>query len=173
MNTEKYTRWLTLAANVGVIGGLLLVAVQINQNTEITKAQLANDYYIADMQLELSMMGDNPAKSWVKAVYSSGELTQEDAAVVDRYFNYGIVQILRLLKMRELGLADEDWVKNRISYLDWHLGNEVGQRWWTFSKKTYAKDFVQMIDDDLAQSDYRSNRDLLDAMMLESEAERN
>lgn len=42
MNTEKLGRGLTLAANLGVIAGLILVAVQINQNTQITKAQDAS-----------------------------------------------------------------------------------------------------------------------------------
>ena len=49
MDSEKITRWLTLAANVGVIAGLVLVAVQINQNTQITKAQIANDYFLAEV----------------------------------------------------------------------------------------------------------------------------
>ena len=63
MGSEKSGRWLTLGANIGVIAGLILVAVQINQNTAITKAQMANLYYIADMALELAMMGENPAAS--------------------------------------------------------------------------------------------------------------
>ena len=54
MNMTKINPWLTFLANVGVIAGLVLVAVQINQNTEITKAQIANDYFLADMNLELA-----------------------------------------------------------------------------------------------------------------------
>ena len=96
MNSDQIGRWLTLAANVGVIAGLILVAVQINQNTAITKAQIANDYYIADMTLELAMMGENPADSFNKAVYAPDEITTADAVVLDRYFNYGMVQIQRL-----------------------------------------------------------------------------
>jgi hypothetical protein len=86
MDTNKVNRWLTLSANVGIIAGLILVAIQINQNTQITKAQIANDYYLADMDLELAMMGDDPARSWTKAVYTPDELNNEDAAVIDRYF---------------------------------------------------------------------------------------
>jgi hypothetical protein len=56
MLTDTVNRWLTLSANVGVIAGLILVAVQIGQNTQITKAQIVNDYYLADMNLELAMM---------------------------------------------------------------------------------------------------------------------
>ena len=172
MDTDRINRGLTLAANVGVLGGLILVAYQINQNTEITKAQIANDYYLADMQLELAMMGDDPASSWTKAVYTPNDLTNEDAAVVDRYFNYGLVQIQRLQKMHELGLADEDW-ENRIGYLGWHLGNEVGRRWWAYSKEGYPDDFVQTVDEVLAISDHKGNRDLLDAMMPEAIVEQN
>ena len=109
MNMTKINPWLNFAANVGVIAGLVLVAIQINQNTEITKAQIANDYFLADMNLELAMMGDDPAGSWVKAVYAPDEISQLDAAILDRYFNYGVVQIQRLQEMHELGLAPDDW----------------------------------------------------------------
>jgi hypothetical protein len=169
MDTDKVNRGLTLAANVGVLGGLILVAFQIHQNTEITKAQIANDYYLADMQLELAMMGDNPANSWTKAIYTPNDLTNEDTAIVDRYFNYGLVQILRLQKMHELGLADDDW-ENRIGYLGWHLGNEVGRRWWAYSKEGFPDDFIQMVDEVLTMGEHRDNQDLLDALMPQTDA---
>ncbi len=172
MDTDKVNRRLTLAANVGVLGGLVLVAFQINQYTQITKAQMTNDYYLADMQLELAMMGDDPASSWIKAVYTPNDLTNEDAVVVDRYFNYGMVQVQRLHKMYNLGLVDEDW-QDRIGYLGWHLGNEVGRRWWAFSKETLPDDLVQAVDEILASSERRYNQDLLDALMQQEDATRN
>jgi hypothetical protein len=91
--TNRLTQWLTIGSNIAVLVGLILVAVQIFQNTEITKAQLANDYYLMDMQLELNMMGESPIGLWVKAVNSPDEITATDAAVLDRYFNFGMVQI--------------------------------------------------------------------------------
>ena len=87
MDSSEVNTWLTLVANVGLLIGLILVALQIRQNTEITRAQVANDWYLADMQLELAMMGENPATSWIKAVYTPDELTPQDAAILDRYFN--------------------------------------------------------------------------------------
>jgi hypothetical protein len=59
-------RLVSTVANLGVLVGLLLVAVQISQSTDIARAQLANDYYLADMQLELSMMGESPVDAWTK-----------------------------------------------------------------------------------------------------------
>ena len=172
MDTDKVNRWLTLSANVGVIAGLILVAVQINQYTLITKAQIINDYYLADMELELAMMGDNPAGSWIKAIYTPNDLTNEDAAVVDRYFNYGLVQIQRLEKMHELGLAEDDW-EDRFDYLRWHLGNEVGRRWWAYLKEGYPEDFAQSVDKVLITSGDTHNQDLLDSMLRQSDAAEN
>ena len=164
MNMTKINPWLNFAANVGVIAGLILVAVQINQNTEITKAQIANDYFLADMNLELAMMGDDPAGSWVKAVYAPDEISQLDAVILDRYFNYGVVQIQRLQEMHELGLAPDDW-QERVDYLSWHLGNEVGRRWWNYSKQGWPEDMVQYIDSILERRNYSANQNLLDAIL--------
>jgi hypothetical protein len=172
MLTDTVNRWLTLSANVGVIAGLILVAVQINQNTQFTKAQIVNDYYLADMNLELAMMGDDPVVSWTKAVYAPNELNHVDAAILDRYFNYGMVQISRLQKMHELGLADDDW-EDRIYYLQWHLGNEVGRRWWANYKDGSSNEFIQMVDEVLARSDYKDNQSLLDSIMPAATDEQN
>jgi hypothetical protein len=153
-----------LAANLGVIAGLILVAVQINQNTAITKAQIANDYYIADMTLELAMMGENPADSFNKAVYAPDEITTADAVVLDRYFNYGMVQIQRLQKMDELGMAYEGW-RERVNYLRWHFGNEVGQRWWNEVKDGYPDEFREYVDSILTEDSQTENREMIDALM--------
>ena len=170
METDKVNRILTLAANAGVLFGLILVAFQINQNTELTRVQITNDYYLADMELELAMMGEDPTGSWIKAVYTPDDLTEKDMAILDRYFNYGLVQVLRLQKMHELGFADDDW-EERIGYLGWHFGNEVGRRWWEYSKGGYPDDFIQTVDEILARNDHTGNRALLDAMRPKPKSE--
>lgn len=164
MDWSGIDTWLGILANLGVIAGLVLVAVQIRQNTEITRAQVTNEWFMADMDLELAMMGENPADAWVKAVCSQDELDARDAAVLDRYFNYGLVQVQRLRRMHELGLADEQW-KERARYLRWHLGNEVGRRWWAHFRASYPADFAGMVDEMLGEGDPEPNRAILDALM--------
>lgn len=161
---------ISVLANVGVLAGLLLVAIQISQSTDIAKAQLENDYYLADMQLELAMMGDSPATSWVKAVYAPNELTQQDAAILDRYFNFGLVQANRLRQMQRLGLAEDKLLADQVDYLAWHLGNEAGRRWWAQYRSDDPDDeIVQLVDKALSATDYRENRAYLDALLRSSE----
>jgi hypothetical protein len=164
VNWGEVNSWLTLAANVGVLVGLILVAAQIKQHTKITRAQVENDWYLADMQLELAMMGENPAASWAKAIYTPGELTHQDAAVLDRYFNYGLVQLQRLQRMNERGMADDRWT-DRISYLRWHLGNDVGRRWWAHFKDGFPAEFAATVDEILKGGDFQDNQELLDALV--------
>ena len=166
MNIENLGIWISIVANAGVIIGLVLVALQIKQNTAITKAQIANDYHLADMELELKMMGDKPAASWTKAVYSPDELTKEDRAILDRFFNFGLIQITRLEEMRKYGLAEKD-LSERFSYLGWHLGNEAGRRWWEGIKNDlgYDPEFAKMVDKVLASENPAQNRMTLDTML--------
>ena len=159
-------QYVATLANFGVLCGLILVAIQINQSTGIARAQLENDYYLADMELELSMMGDSPVDAWTKAVYAPETITPQDAAILDRYFNFGVVQVRRLAEMRKAGLAKDEVLVEKITYLKWHLGNEIGKRWWTQYKATETNDeIIQEIDRALATNDYSQNREYMDTLL--------
>ena len=43
MDTDKFNRWLTLTANLGILIGLVLLIVEIRQNTDLVRAQIAMD----------------------------------------------------------------------------------------------------------------------------------
>lgn len=162
---EKLSRVITIVSNLGAVVGLLAVAFQINQNTRIIGAQMENDYFLADMQLELAMMGDNPGISWEKAVYAPDTLTRQDAVVLDRFFNYGIVQVARLNRMRELGFVSEEMMDERLRYLGWHLGNKAGERWWESGTEVIRpEEFKTAIDKALESVDYQRNESQLRAL---------
>ena len=172
MITDKLNRWFTMLVNLSVLAGIVLVAVQIQQNTDITKAQMANEYYLLDAQLELTMMGESPAQSLEKAIYFPDELNQEDAVILDRYFNFGILQLQRIRKMIELGVADEELYQERAEYLNWHLGNEAGRRWATQYVLGEPNELYRDIETVLSGSDFQINKQVLDAMLTNPEPER-
>ena len=172
MITDKLNRWFTMLVNLSVLAGIVLVAIQIQQNTDITKAQMANEYYLLDAQIELTMMGESPALSLEKAIYFPYELNQEDDVILDRYFNFGILQLQRIQKMIELGVADEELYQERAGYLIWHLGNEAGRRWWNQYALGEPNELSRDIETVLAGSNFQINKEVLDAMLVNSEPER-
>ncbi len=123
------------------------------------------------MQLELGMMGEDPVRPWIKSVYSPEDMTREDAAVLDRHFNFGMVRLFRLRKLKELGIAVDDLLVERVGYLQWHLGNEVGRDWRSTSKTFYPADFVSVIDDVLADDDYGSNMPLPGSILPDDDSD--
>jgi hypothetical protein len=172
MITDKLNHWFTKLVNLSVLAGIVLVAIQIQQNTDITKAQMANEYYLLDAQLDLTMMGESPALSLEKAIYFPDELNQEDAVILDRYFNFGILQLQRIRKMIELGVADEELYQERAGYLIWHLGNEAGRRWWNQYALGEPNELSRDIETVLAGGNFQINKEVLDAMLVNSEPER-
>ena len=43
MDSDRLNRWITLAANIGVLVGLIVLIIEIGQNTEVMRAQMAQE----------------------------------------------------------------------------------------------------------------------------------
>ena len=82
MNSDKLVNWLQVLGNFGLIAGLGLVALQIQQNTDITKAQMISEDRGIAVALKLAVLGENPAKVVAKAIDTPEELTTEDMFVL-------------------------------------------------------------------------------------------
>jgi len=82
MGSEKLVNWLQVLGNFGLIAGLVLVALQIQQNTDITKAQMISEDRGIAVALKLAVIGENPAKAVAKAIDSPDQLTTEDMFVL-------------------------------------------------------------------------------------------
>ena len=164
MTLEEFSFVAEIIGAAAVIFSLIYVARQISQNSNIAKAQIINDFYLADMELELSMMGEEPIKPCVKAVLSPDELTPEEVAILDRYFNYAFIQLARLQKMNELGLATEEWADS-VKTARWQLGNDIGKRWWANSKDGYSEEFQSMVDEALDPTDPNPNMRMINSLI--------
>jgi len=51
MNADTWNKWLTLAANIAVIAGIIFLAVELRQNSDMTRAQTRNQ--LAEQLTEL------------------------------------------------------------------------------------------------------------------------
>jgi hypothetical protein len=48
MDSDRINRWLTLGANVGVLVGIILLVLELNQNSVLMRAQIFNDLSVAN-----------------------------------------------------------------------------------------------------------------------------
>ena len=151
MNKDKLKLSIEVIAAIGMLGGLILVAMQLNQNTRLLRTQLlfeANRNYI---QWEQNMLGENPAEIWEKSLVSPEELTLSEQRTMEAYYWSGVEQWLTLYRLEEEGLIEEEWktaVSEEAKYL---LGNPLGLAYWATQKGGIeARDFVSAVEEALA-----------------------
>ena len=83
MDSDRVNRWLTLGANIGVVVGLFLVAIQIRQDAELTKVQLFSDHTDSRREWNQAMMGSDPMVVVAKSIQRPHELTLAELQIMD------------------------------------------------------------------------------------------
>jgi hypothetical protein len=130
MDSSKAANWLQILGNLGLIVGLVLVAVQIKQNNDLAKAQLLSDGWLAGIQWNLAQIGENPAISIARASAAPDQLTDEDLIVLD-----GIVAAHRLLGTRAASLDAAGYRFYPVEgfahvFVQQTLNSPFGIAWW-------------------------------------------
>ena len=86
MKLDKLNQWLMLLSHLGILAGLILVGMQINQETDLTRIQIFSDATNARIQMHEAMLGDNPAPIVMTSPTNPEDLSLEELGVVDAYF---------------------------------------------------------------------------------------
>ena len=136
MDSDRLNRWFSVAANIGLLAGLLLVAVEINQSSELARMELINEGNVALNQVWATTMGENPAESVALSVENPEQMTYQDFVVVDTYLYTSMNLFYRNYELAREGIFDEsDWQQPIDLYGTWFLGNPFGNAWWDESAR--------------------------------------
>jgi hypothetical protein len=104
MQLEKASHWLTIIGNFGLLVGVVLVVLQINQNSDLTREQLEHSIWTDSLNYHLTMMGDNPAAAVAEAIENPAALSLEDSRVVDAYLLYWALLESRNILLQQRGM---------------------------------------------------------------------
>jgi hypothetical protein len=137
--------WLTLAANLGVLGGLVLVVLQLNQNEKMMRAQTRHEIATGIAQLLMDTAG-NPQLNEVMVRSNSGaRLTPAEAYQVQMRLN----AIFRLWEdehyQYRMGLYDEtEFTRERNTWKGVLLTNPgVLEFWCRNNKGNFSAEFAR------------------------------
>ena len=127
MNADKVNRWLTLGANIGVVIGLVLVAFQINQDADLTRAQLFSEATDSRREFTQGMMGSDPMRIVTKSIERPHELTLEELQIMDMYLIAAVNEVRRLELLQDTGLAADVDVE-ALEYF--YFGSKFAKAWY-------------------------------------------
>jgi hypothetical protein len=140
VNVEKLNQWFLLGSHLGILGGLILVTLQIQQESVIAKAQLFSDITTSRMEMAGVTLGENPAPIVAKSLTEPETLTAADLLVMDSYYIRAINEARRALVLKEVGLDLGIGAAENI--VQFYFGSEIAQRWWTVFVNSHATDVV-------------------------------
>ena len=150
MNSLKINDWLTLIANVAVVGGIVFLAIEIQQNNELLRSE-SRQTLVANDVTSLTVNLEN-ADVFAKLV-SKKELSTEDQLRLS--FMYMLDLRNREFEYFQFtnGLLDEEtWLSYRQVVLINH-STGLGKAWWDeIGRGIVDPGFAKLIDELLANA---------------------
>ncbi len=83
--SERVQRWINLTANLAVLAGIVLVLMQLSQNTEHLGLQLVDQINSRLYENNRALLGENPVEAIEKSVLEPESMTFSDFLIVDVY----------------------------------------------------------------------------------------
>ena len=123
MNTDNVNKWLTLSANIGVFIGLILMLVELDQNSDLVRAQIhqarsdvhiANRLEHAESEFLLPAMVKFEAAGGFDDLSAIDQLTPIEAARVKEYLAAWHQDYDNLLFQYQQGYLDEEFYRYRV-----------------------------------------------------------
>jgi len=140
------SKWLTLGANIGVIVGIVFLALEIRQNSDLLRLQFINDDLLATAESETPMLGDAPAEVMMRSIYSPEEMTYADYRIFDAYLTRKMELLVRRYRLGQEGILEKDaWKTTGIAY-SWHFGYELGRLWWKHEGRTAYSHIPEIVE---------------------------
>ena len=155
MDTNKINQWLILGANVGVLVGLVLVVLEINQANVNTTAEMLTNYQDRWFELDLSMQDAEFAQAWAKAIERPDELTTSEMIQISGLLWAFLDQINAHSRLWELGVFDETAPSTEViirGNANVFFGNAFAQSWWAENGHTFSRDWVTILNEEIEKT---------------------
>ena len=104
---ERLNRWLTLLANIGVVAGLVFVAIEIRTNTDANRLAIYDGYSQNWFNAHAQIAGNGELAAIVERATNGEQLTPVDARRYHGYVFMRITNAVNMLRAYDSGLISE------------------------------------------------------------------
>jgi hypothetical protein len=121
MDSDKLNKWLTLAANVGVIAGIVFLAIEIRQNSDAVRAQTRTQLSEQVMELLSVNMNDQEYASVLMRGNNVEELSPVEQYQYWRHRSAWLAHWINVAYQYEMGMYDESEFALQASTIRAHM----------------------------------------------------
>lgn len=125
------SKWLGLAANLGVLLGLIVLIVEVRQNAALTRLSLEVNRANLLSEIELTLAAPAPAAAWMKAIHTPEQLSDAELRMAETQLVAIMQQWDTVINLWREGLVDRARVEMHIANTaPFYFGSRFAQRWW-------------------------------------------
>ncbi len=151
MNADNVNKWLTLSANIGVVLGLVLLIVEIGQNTEMMQAQINQMRADSAMNYQYAYFNSEYLPAIREKISSGSELSREE---VRRYRSY--IRAFNRSQDNNLWQYNQGYLGDNIprsiegAVRGFLGGSEFSIAIWDSQKFGYTDEYVAFVEEAIA-----------------------
>ena len=151
MNTVKLNAWLSLGANIGVVIGLMILVVEISQNTEMMRAQINQSRTDTALSEQQAVYTSDHVPAMLAKIDRGEQLSDEDLIRYERFFRaFNRNQDNNLWQYNEGYLGENIPRSIRGAVRAVIAGHELGMATWEVQKYSYTAEYVAFVEDAIA-----------------------
>ena len=162
MDDDRVTKWLTIATNVAVLIGLILVVIEIRQTNDLARLQALQDRRYLGQESEMFFYDPEISRVWVKSIWEPENMTLEEIRAMDAYLSVHMYQASHIRELADAGLLTEaearEWIESSFDFI---FSNTFAQTWWretaySWSYLSAYDDVIRSFDESRTKKDYES-----------------
>lgn len=147
MKSESVHRWLTLAANLGVLVGILLLIAELSQNLTAVRAQTRHDLSSDVVELFTQVAGNAQLASLRRRADAGEPLTADETyqyeLITRAFFRYWEDVHYQFRQ----GLYDEiEFARQRDAWKAYAGESEALVTWWCGNRSQFSPEFAEDFD---------------------------
>jgi hypothetical protein len=155
MNTRKLNSWLSLGANLGVVIGLVLLIIEIRQNTEMMESQIHQSRTEAAQSEQQALFNSDHMPQILVKVGADEGLTEEEIKRYEAYFRAFNRNMDNQLWQFSRGLLGTNIPRSvRAAVREVIGGRLLATELWDRTKTAYTDEYIAFVD--AAISDLRN-----------------
>lgn len=164
MDKNKLDNWLGVIGNLAVVIGLIVVALELHQNSIVANGELTSQFQANWQEIDRSRQDPAFARTYAKSIERPEQLTLAEKVQLDGYYWTVMdqLELARMLVESELfNSSYEDIVRPNVRIV---FTTPYAQSWWNSYKEFAHPVTAAIVDDELERTPTEAAQEFFDAI---------
>lgn len=157
MQTSRTSDWLQIAGTVGVIVGLVMVALEVRQANKFAEAEAIRGMYDGWEAFSMSGYETDIMDVYVKSFENPEELSTAEILKMDVWLTAAMTQYQRQASMHTLGRDPVDPIDDLVKNFDYYFGSRFARAWYAQARKWIGPALGEPIDREMESRPIQSS----------------